>query len=212
MVVSVTDQEDGTPALQSPDPNEPHGRGLRIVEALSDEWGISSNAIAGKSVWFRMSLESSVADASSDGTDRVHADQTAARRRSIPGASPKDSGSRPPVSRDRGPRPRGNSRQSVTPAVQSTPVALARSGPPPLSAVPTVFPGRIGGSGQLRSRAAKRSPCDSARSTTSSGPKTNSEGSPPSAHAATSSQVTGVDARGSGRDRSEYVATVVLAG
>jgi anti-sigma regulatory factor (Ser/Thr protein kinase) len=53
--VSVIDQGDGTPVLQSPRFSEPHGRGLRIVAALSDEWGVSATS-DGKAVWFRMKL------------------------------------------------------------------------------------------------------------------------------------------------------------
>lgn len=75
VVVSVSDQEDGTPILRTPDFNEPHGRGLRIVDALSDEWGVSSNANAGKSVWFRMAIATSEADGSAAGSDGVRADK-----------------------------------------------------------------------------------------------------------------------------------------
>ena len=57
--VSVSDRGDGAPVLRSPESSEPHGRGLRIVEALSDEWGISSESDQGKTVWFRISLQPS---------------------------------------------------------------------------------------------------------------------------------------------------------
>jgi anti-sigma regulatory factor (Ser/Thr protein kinase) len=53
--VSVSDRGDGTPEVRSPDSTEPHGRGLQIVEALSDEWGIIPNFAAGKTVWFQVS-------------------------------------------------------------------------------------------------------------------------------------------------------------
>jgi anti-sigma regulatory factor (Ser/Thr protein kinase) len=128
VVVSVSDQEDGKPILQSPGPSEPHGRGLRIVDALSDEWGISANAVAGKSVWFRMSLEPSVADGSADGTDGVRVDESAfhgnpsGARRVDPKAPSKDPDSHTPAQRDRGPRrqSRGNSKKSVAPVVPSS--------------------------------------------------------------------------------------------
>jgi anti-sigma regulatory factor (Ser/Thr protein kinase) len=71
VLVSVRDRGDGTPELHSPDASEPHGRGLRIVDALSDAWGISSTDDAGKSVWFRVALDSPVTGASTDGTSRV---------------------------------------------------------------------------------------------------------------------------------------------
>ena len=57
VVISIADRGAGTPAVQSPASSEPHGRGLRIVEALSDSWGITpSSPKAGKTVWFQMSL------------------------------------------------------------------------------------------------------------------------------------------------------------
>jgi anti-sigma regulatory factor (Ser/Thr protein kinase) len=57
LIISLTDRGTGTPAVQSPASSEPHGRGLRIVEALSDRWGIRpSTPDAGKTVWFQLSL------------------------------------------------------------------------------------------------------------------------------------------------------------
>jgi len=67
--VSVTDRGDGTPVLQAPTFSEPHGRGLRIVAALSDEWGISATS-DGKAVWFRISLQDSPTTASTRGVAR----------------------------------------------------------------------------------------------------------------------------------------------
>jgi len=58
VTVSVSDRGDGTPVLQAPTFSEPHGRGLRIVAALSDEWGVSATS-DGKAVWFRMNLQDS---------------------------------------------------------------------------------------------------------------------------------------------------------
>jgi anti-sigma regulatory factor (Ser/Thr protein kinase) len=54
--VSVADLGAGTPSLQSPPSRQPHGRGLRIVEELSDEWGTSEAPKKGKTVWFRLNL------------------------------------------------------------------------------------------------------------------------------------------------------------
>lgn len=67
VTISVTDRGDGAPALQSPSSSEPHGRGLRIVEALSDEWGITSTDGTGKTVWFRVALRSTPAGAQQAG-------------------------------------------------------------------------------------------------------------------------------------------------
>jgi anti-sigma regulatory factor (Ser/Thr protein kinase) len=54
--VSVADLGAGIPSLQSPPSRQPHGRGLRIVEELSDEWGTSEAPKKGKTVWFRLNL------------------------------------------------------------------------------------------------------------------------------------------------------------
>jgi anti-sigma regulatory factor (Ser/Thr protein kinase) len=58
VTIAISDQGDGTPRVQSPSPNEPHGRGLRIVDTLSNDWGITSSSETGKTVWFRMTLPS----------------------------------------------------------------------------------------------------------------------------------------------------------
>jgi anti-sigma regulatory factor (Ser/Thr protein kinase) len=53
--VEVRDEGIGAPALQSPGPSEPHGRGLQIVMKLSSEWGISREPEqVGKTVWFKV--------------------------------------------------------------------------------------------------------------------------------------------------------------
>ena len=55
--VEVTDAGVGMPTRRSPGETEPHGRGLAIVEELSDQWGTIHNAgEVGKSVWFTLNL------------------------------------------------------------------------------------------------------------------------------------------------------------
>ncbi len=55
--VAVTDSGRGTPTVRSPDPSEPSGRGLMLVQALSDEWGVTkSRRGVGKTVWFELQL------------------------------------------------------------------------------------------------------------------------------------------------------------
>jgi anti-sigma regulatory factor (Ser/Thr protein kinase) len=129
VLVSVRDRGDGTPELHSPDASEPHGRGLRIVEALSDEWGISSTSDTGKTVWFRMSLDSPVSGASTDGTARrrpagssPEPDASVARPDSPP-SSPESDGSRTLTSQHRAARHRRlvHSRTSVAPLGASGP-------------------------------------------------------------------------------------------
>lgn len=51
--VRVTDWAPGFPAPQEPPAESPHGRGLRIVEALADAWGVEvRRGRSGKAVWF----------------------------------------------------------------------------------------------------------------------------------------------------------------
>lgn len=66
--VEVTDSGGGTVQAQPPPPaSSPHGRGLFIVDELSDDWGVSpSPGAAGKSVWFAVALRAA-ADNSSRG-------------------------------------------------------------------------------------------------------------------------------------------------
>lgn len=51
--VEVTDAGGGFPALRWPETSDLHGRGLHIVEELSDRWGtrVGSDG-SGKTVWF----------------------------------------------------------------------------------------------------------------------------------------------------------------
>jgi two-component sensor histidine kinase len=52
VTVAVEDGGPGTPVVRSPRPHEPTGRGLQIVDALADEWGVTARASGAKSVWF----------------------------------------------------------------------------------------------------------------------------------------------------------------
>ncbi len=56
--VAVTDSGGGTPVVRAPEPIEPSGRGLQIVQALASEWGVVPNAEPpGKTVWFTVGVE-----------------------------------------------------------------------------------------------------------------------------------------------------------
>jgi anti-sigma regulatory factor (Ser/Thr protein kinase) len=50
--VEVTDHGGGEPTMRSPAPDEPTGRGLQIVNLLSEQWGIRPREMGGKTVWF----------------------------------------------------------------------------------------------------------------------------------------------------------------
>lgn len=58
--VEVTDGGDGEPVVRDPEPTAPSGRGLYIVEQLSDDWGIRPAPDGdAKTVWFTVSLPTS---------------------------------------------------------------------------------------------------------------------------------------------------------
>jgi len=54
--VEVTDSGSGCVELRAPRPEEPTGRGLLIVEELSDSWGVDYAEDAGKTVWFTIGV------------------------------------------------------------------------------------------------------------------------------------------------------------
>ncbi len=56
--VEVIDRGGGTPAMRSPGPDDPTGRGLQIVNILSETWGVEHRTAAGKTVWFVISAPS----------------------------------------------------------------------------------------------------------------------------------------------------------
>ena len=56
--VGVTDHGAGSPVVRTPEPIEPSGRGLQIVEALASDWGVVPNSDPpGKTVWFTVNVE-----------------------------------------------------------------------------------------------------------------------------------------------------------
>jgi anti-sigma regulatory factor (Ser/Thr protein kinase) len=54
LLVTVADRAGGTPQTPPPDDDRPSGRGLLLVDALADEWGVAEVA-DGKTVWFTVS-------------------------------------------------------------------------------------------------------------------------------------------------------------
>lgn len=63
--VEVTDLAEGQPTVRWPEPMHPRGRGLQIVSALADQWGVepSPGGRTGKTVWFTLEVPSSVGQA-----------------------------------------------------------------------------------------------------------------------------------------------------
>jgi hypothetical protein len=52
--VDVSDAGAGAIEMKDPDPSDPTGRGLRIIDRLSDSWGVEAAPGDGKSVWFTL--------------------------------------------------------------------------------------------------------------------------------------------------------------
>ena len=50
--VRVSDNDDHPPEITVP--SDAHGRGLRIVNALADDWGVDPDPVQGKTVWFEL--------------------------------------------------------------------------------------------------------------------------------------------------------------
>ncbi len=51
--IEVRDHGGGRPRVLAPSPDEPTGRGLAIVQAMSESWGVIP-ASSGKTVWFAL--------------------------------------------------------------------------------------------------------------------------------------------------------------
>jgi anti-sigma regulatory factor (Ser/Thr protein kinase) len=58
--VEVTDCAGGTPSLRSPGPDDPTGRGLQIVQLLSEDWGVTRRTPLDKTVWFTLASPAGV--------------------------------------------------------------------------------------------------------------------------------------------------------
>jgi serine/threonine-protein kinase RsbW len=57
--VRVQDESDSLPMLQPSDPEGASGRGLMLVNALADRWGVEPLAGGGKSVYFALQCRAS---------------------------------------------------------------------------------------------------------------------------------------------------------
>lgn len=70
--VEVTDYGGGTPRVRSPGPDEPTGRGLAIVEMLSERWGVQDEHPTGKTVWFTLAAATAGAGAAVQECAQAH--------------------------------------------------------------------------------------------------------------------------------------------
>jgi anti-sigma regulatory factor (Ser/Thr protein kinase) len=55
--ISVADFSTQLPEAVVPDPDDVHGRGLLLVNALATRWGVEDAEPLGKSVWFEVPLD-----------------------------------------------------------------------------------------------------------------------------------------------------------
>ena len=65
--VEVSDHGEGQPVVRSPTPREQSGRGLRIVQELSEDWGITPSP-NGKLVWFALPVRTQAGERKSRST------------------------------------------------------------------------------------------------------------------------------------------------
>jgi phosphoserine phosphatase RsbU/P len=54
LTVTVEDHDPTPPRIRDVDLHRPNGRGMRIVDALASDWGVTMIRGNGKSVWFRL--------------------------------------------------------------------------------------------------------------------------------------------------------------
>jgi anti-sigma regulatory factor (Ser/Thr protein kinase) len=87
--IAVTDRGSGSPIVKNPEPVEPSGRGLQIVQALADDWGVvPASEPPGKTVWFTIVVDAALEEHSRAERERVEpSDRRDARARGA-GTSP----------------------------------------------------------------------------------------------------------------------------
>jgi len=94
ILVEVTDSGGGMPTVRRPEPSEPSGRGLRIVQELADSFGVRElRGSPGKTVWFVVGLDESMGSAS--GTQSATRDFSQPRSRRGAGGGSRLRGGRP---------------------------------------------------------------------------------------------------------------------
>lgn len=83
--IEVEDDGEGDPVMRSPEPTDTSGRGLQIVQALADTWGVLAKAEPpGKIVWASIALRTP--EAHTERTSEVHGDVDERRPRRARGS------------------------------------------------------------------------------------------------------------------------------
>ncbi|RNG20793.1 ATP-binding protein [Streptomyces botrytidirepellens] len=65
--IEVHDTGDPHPRLMTPRPEAVHGRGLFLVDALADQWGVTPRAVVGKAVWAVLAIPDDERGSTADG-------------------------------------------------------------------------------------------------------------------------------------------------
>ncbi|MFD8965025.1 ATP-binding protein [Streptomyces sp. NPDC059568] len=65
--IEVHDGSSDRPQPRTPDPEATDGRGLLLVDALADEWGVADRAGPGKMIWAALSLRGATERNAPDG-------------------------------------------------------------------------------------------------------------------------------------------------
>ena len=89
IVIEVEDDGAGDPVVRSPGPGDTSGRGLQIVSALADDWGvIPAPTSTGKTVWAAVTLRATEGDRrGASGSEETVGSRGAGPRRSGTGTS-----------------------------------------------------------------------------------------------------------------------------
>jgi len=100
--IEVTDSGSGTPTMRSPGPHEPSGRGLQIVDMLSDRWGVERELPSGKTVWFTLDVPALHESGADGGSRQRPQDQSAPITGRAPGVHRRRPSSKGPSNSRRG--------------------------------------------------------------------------------------------------------------
>jgi len=87
--IEVEDDGDGEPAIRTPGLTDTSGRGLQIVQALADEWGVVPKVQrSGKTVWVKIAVPPDDRERAHQGDDTDAAPERARRGRRTGSSGP----------------------------------------------------------------------------------------------------------------------------
>lgn len=141
LTVSVRDQDPRLPRLRACDPVATHGRGLALVAAVSQSWGMHARDDgSGKVVWFTLAVPRPIATAKSPltahGAGRTAPPHRTDASRPAPAPTTPITGPAPTPGPATAPAPAAPAPVPVAPAPTPAPVAPAPVAPAPVAAAP----------------------------------------------------------------------------